>query len=94
MEKPILQLLSPEMQYGFAALCLILLGILCWFIHSFIKIVQHGTSVVEKNSAVIESLGETLGDNQLIVQAELRRLTESVDFVKGIVQGCIGRRGQ
>jgi len=50
------QLFSPFMQYGFAGLCFVLIGVICWLAKQILAVLKETNEVIAKNSATIDKL--------------------------------------
>jgi cell division protein FtsB len=48
--------LSPVLQFGFAGVCVILLGMICWLIKLFVATVRQMTRAVQANTTAIIAL--------------------------------------
>ena len=55
-------MLSPIVQYGFAGLCAVLLGIIVWLIKELLVSMRDTRMVLDKNNQVIADLSELTRD--------------------------------
>jgi len=49
-------LFSPFMQYGFAGLCFVLIGVICWLMRQVIDVLRATSQVIERNTSAIDRL--------------------------------------
>lgn len=49
---------NPIIQYGFAGLCVVLLGFLAWLVKRLLAVLEKTTEVINQNTMVIGSLKE------------------------------------
>ncbi len=63
-------ILQPIIQYGFAGMCAVLLGIQVWMVHradcrfdTILKMQEATNAVIERNTAAIESLADAVHHN-------------------------------
>lgn len=86
------------MQYGFAGICLILLGILVWMIRSqnginqkntdaLIDVIQKNNSALAKVIDAVKSVERTEVETQKAVETSQRDITKSVDNLTQEVAG-------
>lgn len=55
------QLFSPFMQYGFAGLCFVLIGVICWLMRQVIDVLRATNQVIERNTAAIDKMNIATG---------------------------------
>jgi len=48
--------LTPVLQFGFAGVCLVLIGVICWLVKLFVNCVRQMTRAVQANTMAIVAL--------------------------------------
>lgn len=64
-------IMNPLIQWGFAGLCLILLGILVWLIRQLLEVLKENNRVISMNTDAIGKVGVT-AENTLDITVELK----------------------
>lgn len=64
-------IMNPLIQWGFAGLCLILLGILVWLIRQLLEVLKENNRVIAMNTQAIQKVGVT-AESTLEVAIELK----------------------
>lgn len=52
-------LLDPYIQAGFAGLCFVLIGVICWLMRQVIDVLRATNGVIDKNTATIDKLASS-----------------------------------
>jgi len=69
-----LQILSPIIQYGFAGLSVVLLGIIVWLISRLLGILAETNTVIKANTAAIQTLDQRTGETLALTRRTFERL--------------------
>ena len=78
------QILSnPVIQYGFAGLCLILLGFLAWLVKRLLGVLEQTTAVIKDNTQIIGTLKEESDEVRTILGDVRDRLLARPCIAKG-----------
>lgn len=71
MDAATTSIMNPLIQWGFAGLCIILLGILVWLIRQLLEVLKENNRVIAMNTQAIGKVGIT-ADSTLEVAVELK----------------------
>lgn len=83
-------LASAPIQYGFAGLCIILLGILVWLIQQLIRTIEGCNAVIGRNTEAMREISSTTREVRKVAEAtrdELAHLNTTI-----VARPCIARR--
>lgn len=62
---------NPIIQYGFAGMCAVLLGIVVWLIQKLLDVIKENNSVIAKHNEILLQFSKTLTDT-VDLQVELK----------------------
>jgi hypothetical protein len=64
MEAKQVVILSPVLQYGFAGLCLVLIGVLAWLMGRVLQVLDQTSTVIAANTETIRTVESAVKDTE------------------------------
>jgi hypothetical protein len=93
------QLLTPEMQYGFAALCVMLIGVIVWLIKrnpsgkELLEVLSGTNDVIKANTAAINLVKGGIDDHEQAAGERLKKHSATIAELRDklIARPCIAK---
>jgi hypothetical protein len=85
MDAPANILTDPIIQYGFAGMCAVLLGIVVWLIQKLLDVIRENNKIIAEHNELISNVNRTLRDS-FDVQVTIKDKLNS--------RPCIAKGGQ
>jgi len=62
-----LTIMAPLLQYGFAGMCVILIGIIIWLINRLLGILEKTNNIIAENTSAISQVGQQTSETFKVV---------------------------